>query len=91
MTDFNPTGCFYDLLGWQGGTIHQVGHELGIRGSDLLTTKPKDTATDSDYMKGQYAYSTCSHKWVHERLIPKYRGNLDFWLGYKTAYLIDKG
>jgi hypothetical protein len=82
--------CFLNLLGWQGGTIHQVGEALGIHGNDLITKQPSNTWADSDYMKGQYAYTSCGVDWVRDRLLPEYKGNLDFWLGYQRAFFIDK-
>ena len=89
-TEISKMQCFFDLAGTQGGTIHQIGDFLGINGNDLLTKQPESPATDSDYMKGQYAYTTCGQDWVRDRLLPKYRGNLDFWLGYQRAFFLDK-
>ena len=88
----NKIECLYNVLGWQGGTIHQVADELGIAVGSLLhgTFTQQHIGADHDYMKGQYAYSSCSTEWVRERLVPMYRGNLDFWLGYMRAYALDK-
>lgn len=83
--------CFYELLGWQGGTIHDVAKELGVDSTDLLYGKPKNSiGIDSDYMKGQFAFGTCSKEFVKNTLLPKYKGNLDFWLGYKRGEIIGK-
>lgn len=88
----NYTKALFDLLGWQGGTIHQVAKELGFADTSiLLYGKPEAThiCMDSDYMLGHSAYSTCSQEWVKERLLPKYRGNKDFWLGYMRQAFLD--
>lgn len=85
----NETKCFFDMLGWTGGTIHQVAEELGVDANDLLYGKPiQPLRTDCDYIKGQYAHDTCEKTWVRDRLLPKYKGNIDFWLGYKRAYYL---
>ena len=91
MKDYE-TKPFFEMLGWQGGTIHQVSDEIGVPVEVLLYGKPSSTlGSNCDYMKGQYAFSTCSKEWVRERLLPMYKGNADFWLGYKIAYMIDCG
>lgn len=85
MVKSNNVQCLYTLLGWQGGTIHQVGEALGVNGLDLIYNEPKETFIDSDYMKGQFAHDTCSIEHIRTVLIPLYKGNLDFWLGYMRA------
>jgi len=93
----SETKCFFDLLGWQGGTIHQVGDALGVDGLDLIHGAPDQIArkdnnytNPSDYILGQYAHDTCSTEFVRNRLLQKYKGNLNFWLGFKrAAYLVN--
>jgi len=86
MTKPNNTKALFDLLGWQGGTIHQVGEALGVNGLDLIYNDPiNGKYIDSDYMKGQSAYSTCTLQYTRNVLIPLYKGNLDFFLGYMRA------
>ena len=86
----NKYKCLYDVCGWQGGTIHQIAEELQISVDDILSDKPPaDTSTYSDYMKGQYAYSTCSLDFVQRKLKPMYTGNPDYWKGYIRAAFIE--
>ena len=88
----SETKCFFDLLGWQGGTVHDAGKALGVDGLDLIHGTPDQHAREnndytipSDYILGQYAHDTCGIEFARSRLIPKYKGNLNFWLGFKRA------
>jgi hypothetical protein len=76
----------YALLGWQGGTVHQVAAALNVNANELLHASPKETyLTNGSYMKGQYAHDTCSIGHQRAVLLPQYRGDLNFWLGYIRA------
>lgn len=85
----NYTQSLFALLGWTGGTIHQVSDEIGVDSDILLHGKPSSTYTASDYMLGQSAFSTCSREWITDRLLPQYKGNADFFLGYMRAAYVE--
>ncbi len=75
------TEALCKALGWQGGTIHQVSEETGCTTSDLLYGKPAQTHLTSDYTGGWFAGRTSSLEHNRTKVFPKYKGNLDFWLG----------
>lgn len=82
----NNVFSLYDLLGWQGGTIHQLSDCFGVSSNDLVYGEPDNTiGIDSDWMLGQFAYDTCSKEFVMRELFARYRGVKDFWLGYMHA------
>ncbi len=86
MAKPNNTKALFNLLGWQGGTIHQVGEALGVNGLDLIYNEPTNgRGLNRDYMAGQFAHDTCTLEYTREVLLPKYKGNLDFFLGYMRA------
>lgn len=83
----NYTQAIFNLLGWQGGTIHQLADVTGVDANSLLYGDPGEMkiCSDSDWMKGQYAFSTCSTEFVRNNLLSQYKCCKDFWLGYMRA------
>ena len=72
------------VLGWQGGTAHQVAFATGLTVADILDTDTTDMAQmglASDYSMGWFAARTNDVKFNREKLFPKYKGNLAFWMG----------
>ena len=73
----------YRFLGWQGGTVHQLARELNVSVQDLLyKNKPSDCYTGTDYNLGTY-WETCSLEHRLSVLLPKYKGNINYWLGVR--------
>lgn len=83
----NNTKALYTMLGWQGGTIHDIALMLELTPEQLIYAKHDQgkIGIDSEYMQGQFAFSTCSTEYVKEKLLPINKGNLEFWLGYMKA------
>jgi len=77
----NRTEALCQVLGWQGGTIHQVALETGCPVDAILWGSPASTELSSDYTGGWFASRTCSTEHLKSKLLPKYQGNVDFWLG----------
>ena len=77
----NGTLVIMKALGWAGGTIHQVAAETGCTVEGLLYGSATDYRVGSDHNKGWFAgrNSTVGHNRTVN--FPKYKGNLDFWLG----------
>lgn len=69
------------VLGWQGGTIHQIAAETGCTVEGLLYGEAKETHLLSDNTKGWFAVRTCPLEYNRAKIFPKYKGNLEFWLG----------
>lgn len=82
MTNAEKTLVIMHALGWQGGTIHQVEQETGLKSNELWFGDITDKGHgDCDSARGWLAVRTCSLE--HNRKVnwPRYRGNLNFWLG----------
>lgn len=77
-------------LGWQGGTIHQVSEETGLRTSEILGMNDAipDTSKGADFWEGWLrvqAYRDC-----RGLDLTQYKGNLQFWLGAADAMILQK-
>lgn len=77
----NRTQALCKAFGWQGGTIHQVSEETGCDVSAILNHKPTNTYLGSVFSNGWFAGRTCSIEHNKSVNFPKYRGNIDFWIG----------
>lgn len=74
--------AYCKAFGWQGGTIHQVSEETGVSVQNLLYAEaPKNPSLTSDYCLGWFAGRTCSTEHNKAVNFPKYKGNVDFWIG----------
>lgn len=84
----NYTKALFDLLP-EFSRVSAIEELTSLNNEQLTYGKPsKQYGQDSDFMKGQYAHDTCSKEFVLRKLVPMYKGNLDFWLGYmRAAYL----
>lgn len=79
----NPTLVLMHVLGWSGGTIHQVAEATGLTVEQILhlnEVKP-DTAMGSEQSSGWFAVRTCDLAYNKATIFPKYQGNVDFWYG----------
>lgn len=73
------------VLGWQGGTVHQVALEIGVSSTDIIYGEPADT--NGWYAAGRASIRECSTEHVREqRHHPTFKGNKDFWLGVADQY-----
>ena len=86
------TEALCKAFGWQGGTIHQLSEETGCDVAALLYGEPSYRGLASDYTGGWFAGRTCSLQHNLERNFPRYKGNLDFWIGVAEGIISkDKG
>lgn len=84
----NRTEALCRVLGWQGGTIHQVATETGCRVEHLLYGSVSDQTLTSDYTKGWFSARTCSLEWNRKTNFPKHKGNLAFWIGAAEGMIL---
>ena len=75
------TEALCKVLGWQGGTIHQIAQETGCDVQELLYSEPKETHLTSSNSFGWSAARTNDVAFNRKKIFPQYRGNVDFWLG----------
>jgi hypothetical protein len=75
------TEALCNVLGWQGGTIHQVAKETGCALEDLLYGQPKSEHLGSSYTSGWFASRTCSLLHRQQNVFPQHHGDIDFWIG----------
>lgn len=83
----NRTLALCQLLGWQGGTIHQVAKETGCSVDGLLYGIAEREGIPSDFTRGWFAARTCAPIRFRQLVMSKYRGNLDFWLGAAEGWI----
>jgi hypothetical protein len=81
----NNTKSLFELLDWQGGTVHQIADVFDVPAETLLYGMPSASCLNSQYMRGQFAFDTCSKAYTKDVLLKAYRGSADFWLGYMRA------
>lgn len=87
------TELLMQALGWQGGTVHDICHYVGINAHKFLYTDipSNQKMMGDDWFMGT-CFNTCSMAYRHETLLPKYRGNLNFWLGVcRSMELVNAG
>ena len=77
--NINRTAAVMSLIGWQGGTIHQLCEYLGIDVNKFLWDD-KDLSKDSNYTLGLYC-STNSKSYINSYIVPKYKGDAQYWIG----------
>lgn len=75
----NRTLNLCKVLGWQGGTIHQVAEATGLSVSTILDGKSREGS--ADFHGGWFAARTCSLEWNRAKNFPANQGNEQFWLG----------
>lgn len=75
----NRTAAVMSLIGWQGGTAHQLCEYLGIDVNKFLWDE-KDLSEDSNYTLGLYC-STNSKGYINSYIVPKYKGDTQYWIG----------
>jgi hypothetical protein len=82
----NNIQALYNLMQWQGGTVHQLADVVDVPAETLLYGMPSNAlGVNSSYIQGQSAFDTCRPEYVKAVLLKAYRGNADFWLGYMRA------
>lgn len=86
----NNTKALFELLDWQGGTVHQLADVVDVPAETLLYGMPVVKWIGSAFMRGQFAFDTCSKEYTKTVLLKAYRGNADFWLGYMRAASLKK-
>lgn len=69
------------VLGWQGGTVHQVAAETGLTVEQILYSSATDTSLASKYTGGWFAARTCGLEHNRAKVFPQHKGDLDFWIG----------
>jgi hypothetical protein len=77
----NRTQALCLILGWQGGTVHQVSQAIGVSVLDIIYGTPTSTQLASDYCGGWFAARTCTLEHLRANVFAQQRGNKDFWLG----------
>jgi len=78
-------------LGWQGGTVHDLCREIECSPSDFLYDPIEGVSVmNSTYTQGWFAYRTCSKKYLFDVLAPKYKGDVQFWLGVAAGAALDE-
>lgn len=87
------TELLMQALGWQGGTVHDICHYVGIDAHKFLYT---DIPSNQKMMGDEWFMGTCistnSMEYRHTTLVPKYQGKLNFWLGVcRSMELVNMG
>ncbi|AUR87610.1 hypothetical protein NVP1101O_199 [Vibrio phage 1.101.O._10N.261.45.C6] len=74
------TEKFLELLGYKGGTIHQVSKVTGLTLDQILNlhTIPYTSYKTTSQITGSVMF-TCSGIYIRETMSPEYRGDTDFW------------
>ena len=87
------TELLLQALGYQGGTVHDICRMVGIDVHEFLHKQvpPSDKMLGDHWFMGT-CFNTCSMAYRHETLLPKYKGNLNFWLGVcRSMELVNAG
>jgi hypothetical protein len=71
------------VLGWQGGTVHQVEKEIGVSSTDIIYGTPESA---NDYAAGRAAVRECSLEYIRGFAVRDFKGNKDFWLGVADTF-----
>lgn len=66
-------------FGWMGGTIHQIAEVTGCDAHDLIYKASEEHT--SAWGAGWCAYTTNSLEYNQEKILPAFKGNLQFWIG----------
>lgn len=86
--NINRTTAVMSLVGWQGGTVHQLCEYLGIDVNKFLWNE-KDLSKDSNYTIGLYC-STNSKDYINSYIVPKYKGDVQYWIGAAVGSLLNQ-
>lgn len=85
------TELVMQAIGWQGGTVHDLCHELGLDVIKFLNHEPEFKYVASDYFFGM-CINTNGLEYRKNSLIPKYKGNYDYWIGAaRSMELVNEG
>jgi len=81
---FNMTSTqkLLKILGYTGGTIHDLSKELGLPVNQILDieTAPYEAGVFEGKAKSVgLIVNTCGSKWIKENLLPTYYGSFNFW------------
>lgn len=80
------TELLCNVLGWQGGTVHQVAQATGLTTSQIIDTdRNLDYVNDVPTSGGWFAIRTCDKEHNEKVNFPKNQGNLAFWMGAARA------
>lgn len=70
------------VLGWQGGTVHQVAAATGLAVDQIINgDRNSEKPWGDTYWHGWSATRTCSLRHNHDIVFPKYMGDVNFWMG----------
>lgn len=78
----NSTQKLLKILGYSGGTIHDLSKEIGLTVTQILdieNMRYTDGVFDSQAKSVGLITNTCGPVWIKENLIPVYYGSLNFW------------
>ena len=82
----NNTELLCLVLGWQGGTVHQVSDATGLTVQEIIDTEKKlDKVKGESTSGGWFAVKTCTLTFNQDVNFPKAKGNLAFWMGAARA------
>ena len=76
----NRTTNVMKVIGWKGGTVHDLCRYLGIDVHDFLYKTSYASYTNSSYNQGLYI-TTCGVEFINKVLVPSKRGDVDYWIG----------
>lgn len=70
------------ILGYTGGTIHDLSKEIGLSVNQILDIEkiPYEYGVFEGKSKSVgLIVNTCSSKWIKANLLPTYYGSFNFW------------
>ena len=68
-----------NLLGFKGGTIHQMSDLIGLSVENILKLDKLPSAIDYKAKTTGSVSFTCSGKWLITNKVPEYYGNYSYW------------
>tara|TARA_R110000851_G_scaffold281320_1_gene434762 strand:- start:267 stop:539 length:273 start_codon:yes stop_codon:yes gene_type:complete len=68
-----------NLLGFSGGTIHQMSDLIGLSVDSILTIDKTPNMIDYRAKAVGSVSFTCSGKWLIDNKVPEYYGNYSYW------------
>lgn len=75
------TELLCEVLGWQGGTVHQVAKETGLTVEQIVNTDRNSLERHGGFSNGWLAARTCGIEHLRAVIFPKRQGDLAFWMG----------
>jgi hypothetical protein len=73
----------------QDATIEHIAELTGCIPEQLLTFIPTRTHLGSDHCSGWFAARTTDTEFNLKTNFPRYKGNLEFWLGVADGLMVD--